>query len=367
VPLTEADTNTEFVVLDSLQDFATLESAWNRLAEPARSPFLTHEWLHSWWGAFGGEDTTAILLRAANGELAAGAGLFRPSSRVLGAAANVYSEDWDVVAVDEPARRALWRRIAAMPASRLSLPGIPEGSTSREIAPEELRAAGYRVAVERHQLCPYLTLPPSWEELLATLSRNERSQVRRKRKRLEREGSLVFKTTTDSGDLDQDLEQFFRVEASGWKGAAGTAILHDPAALRLYSDFARRAADRGWLRLHLLELDGGVIAADYSCVIGDTVFLIKTCFDERYARLSPGTVLRSDALRSAIDEGRSRYEFLGGPDRYKLQWGGDLRERLLLRAYRGVALPAFVYRHKLRPIAGRLKRGLEARSGRSRA
>lgn len=350
---TEASTDTRFVVYDSLDDFVPIESAWNQVALRARTPFVTHEWLRSWWRAFGGKDAMAVVLWGADDALRAGAGLLRQSGRVIRAAANDYSDDWDAVAVDDSARRLLWRRIAALPAAQLTLPGLPAGSPSAAIAPNALRAAGYRVAVARQQLSPYLALPENWEQLLAKLSRNQRSQVRRQRKRLEGAGRLVFRTAAGP-DLDGELDRFFRLEASGWKGAAGTAILNDPRALRLYTDFAHAAAGRGWLRLHLLELDGATIAADYSCVLGDAAFLLKTCFDERFGRLSPGTVLRSEALRAAIAEGLPRYEFLGGPDLYKVQWGGELRERLLVRAYRGSGLPAFVYRHKLRPAARRL-------------
>ncbi|MEO8092009.1 MAG: GNAT family N-acetyltransferase [bacterium] len=353
VLVTQADTDTTFLVCDRLEGFVALESAWNQLALRAGTPFVTHEWVRSWWRAFGERNAMAVVLRSADGGILSGASLLRRSGQLVQAAANDYTEAWDVVAVDDTARRLLWDRIATLSGPRLRLAGVPAASPTAAIAPEALRAAGYRVAVGRQQLSPYVALPETWEKLLATLSRNQRSQVRRKRKRVEREGSLVFRTTT-AADLDTDLDRFFELEASGWKGAAGTAILQDPRALRLYTDFARAAASKGWLRIHLLELGGVAIAGDYSCVLGDAAFLLKTGFDERYAHLSPGAVVRGEALRAAIEAGLARYEFGGGPDRYKLQWGGDLSERLLVRAYRGSALPAFVYRHKLRPFVRRL-------------
>jgi CelD/BcsL family acetyltransferase involved in cellulose biosynthesis len=88
------------------------------------------------------------------------------------------------------------------------------------------------------------------------------------------------------------------------------------------------------LRLRLLELDGQLLAGDLSCVFENTEFLVKTGYDERFSRLSPGLVLRAEALRAAIDEGLSRYDFLGGPDPYKVRWGAVLRPRLMLDAYR---------------------------------
>jgi CelD/BcsL family acetyltransferase involved in cellulose biosynthesis len=357
---TQTGGDTRFVIQGSLDEFEHLESGWNDLAMSAGTPFLTHEWLRSWWRAFGDGRVIALVLRDADGALHAGACVLRESRRVVRAAVNDYSEEWDVVADADSARARLWREIAALPAATLTLPGVPADNPSLGIARDALAASKYRVAVVQQQLSPYLPLPATWEELLAKLSRNHRAKIRRETKRLEDEGRLVLRTAT-LPDLDRDLDRFFQLEASGWKGAAGTAILNDPGALRLYTDFAHAAALRGWLRLYLLELDGVTVAADYSCVLGERAFLLKTCFDERYARLSPGAVLRAEAIRAGIAERLSVYEFLGGPDQYKLRWGGALRERLLVHAYRGRGLPAFLYRHKLRPLAGRL-RGLARRS-----
>ena len=353
--LTDASTDTRIRVYDSVEDFASLEPAWNELALGARNPFVTHQWLSAWSRAFGGEATIVTAVEDADGALRAGAGLLRRSRRDLSAAANVYSDDWDVVAVDDSARERLWRGIAALPAVRLTLPAVPATSPTVAIAASVLSECGYRVAVSSQQLSPFLELPGSMDELLATMRRKKRSQIRALRRRLEGEGQLVFRTTTGPG-LEADLERFLRLEASGWKGAAGTAILNDPAAQQLYTEFAHAAARAGWLRLHLLELDGVTIAGDYSCVLGDAEFLLKTCFDERYKHLSPGTALRTEVLRAAIEDRLGVYEFLGGPEPYKLQWGGDVRERVLLRAYRGSGLPEFVYRHRLRPLARRLLR-----------
>jgi CelD/BcsL family acetyltransferase involved in cellulose biosynthesis len=237
-----------------------------------------------------------------DGSLVAGASLRCESHRLVQAAANEYSDDWDVVARDDSTRRMLWRQIAALPCARLTFPGLPAASPSVDMAADALRSAGYMVAFSRHQLSPYLALPQTWEQLLAMLSQNQRSNVRRCKRRLEREGRAGFRTTTVPG-LDSDLDRFFRLEASSWKGAAGTAILKDPHAFRLYTDFAHAAAAKGWLRLHLLELDGVTIAGGYSCVLGDAAFLLKSCFDERYAHLAPGTILRAEAIWAAIGEG----------------------------------------------------------------
>ena len=350
-------------MVTSGEAFGSLRTEWNRIALPARNPFLTHEWHQAWWRAFGGDRVQALLLRDAGGRLLAGACVVSTPRRRIESAANYYTDDWDVVAADSSSRAAIWLEIGALQARSLRFDAVPDGAGALQ-AREALTDAGYRVSMVEQQQSAYLTLPGSWDELLAAQSGKHRGQIRRGRKRLDQEGELRLSTRSslDPG-LESDLERFFQLEASGWKGEAGTAILADPAAKELYAEFARLAARRGWLRLHLLELDGTLIAADYGCVVGNATFLLKTCFDERYSELAPGFVLRAEAIRAAIEEGLSVYEFLGGPDPHKLRWRGELRARMLLRAYRGTGLAAFYYRHKLRPLTASLFRSRSGNAG----
>jgi CelD/BcsL family acetyltransferase involved in cellulose biosynthesis len=203
-----------------------------------------------------------------------------------------------------------------------------------------------------------MELPGSFEELLAGRSRNLRSQVGRRRRNLEKEGELALREVRGGETLERDLEAFFALEAAGWKGetGTGTAIASDPALLALYGGFARDAAERGWLRLYLLELDGRPIAADYGCAYEGTGFLIKTAFDEELGRLAPGLVLRAAVLEASIEEGLGRYDFLGGPDSYKTRWTERLRERVTVRAWRGAgaAIP-HAWRSRVRPALKRAR------------
>jgi hypothetical protein len=65
---------------------------------------------------------------------------------------------------------------------------------------------------------------------------------------LEKRGELVFRTTTSTDGLERDYDRFLRLEASGWKGLAGTAIDQDPRADRLFRNFAAGAVREGWLQ-----------------------------------------------------------------------------------------------------------------------
>ena len=345
--------NARLALLSSPDEFAAVQTEWNRLALAEGTPFLTHEWLLGWWRAFGDGAAFCILLRQPGGALDAGAVLRRESARSVATPTNAYAEQWDVVAADSDARRSVWEEIGGLQAPKLALGGVRSGSPSVETATDTLGACGYRLATVEQQQSPFVDLPATWAELLATQSRSHRNEIKRRRKRLDAQGDVVLRTVTNPVE-PRDLDRFFELEASGWKGKNGTAILQDPAAHALYAGFAEAVAAAGWLRLRFLELDGVALAADLSCTLSGAEFLLKTCFDERLSRLAPGAALRAEALHAAIEEGSNRYEFLGGPEAYKLRWRGGVRPVLELRAYRGTRLPEYVYRHRLRPAVAHL-------------
>jgi CelD/BcsL family acetyltransferase involved in cellulose biosynthesis len=324
-------------------------AAWDRLALVAGSPFMTHAWLSCWWSAFGAGEPIWLVALDADDSLRAGALLYRRAGR-LAAAANVHSGDWDALARDEDSRAALWAAALDIGVNRIHLQGMPASPQGTRALRETLERRGYRVLSVAGPHSPWLALPGGWEDLLATLGSSLRRQVGRRRRMLEREGSVVFRTVAGGPTLDRDLGMFLALEAAGWKGRAGTAILSNASTERLYRDFARLAAARGWLRLHLLELEGTLIAASYDCAFAGRAYLLKTTYSETHARLSPGLVLLADVLRSSIGEGLCSYDFLGGPDAYKTRWTSELHPRQQIFAYRGIARPGLVYRKRLRPL-----------------
>jgi CelD/BcsL family acetyltransferase involved in cellulose biosynthesis len=339
-----------------IEPFAALRDEWNDLAPEEPTPFLTHEWLTAFCNAFRSDELVSPVIRGQDGRLRAAACLARTRVGGLAAPANDHSGDWDVVAADEDARAAIWEAIAGLGASRLALPGLREGSRSLEAARAAL-GPRHRLQTTPGARSPYLELPESYDALLAGMSRNARSQVGRRKRQLEKaEGAVELRTVTGGAGLDAALDALFRLEASGWKARAGTAILHEPGAERLYREFAHAAAARGWLRVYLLDVGGEPVAGDLGIALGGVGFLLKTGFDEARGRLSPGLVLRGEVLRASIEEGLRGYDFLGPDDEYKLRWTSTVRPRVTLRAFRGPAgLPAAAWHGRLRPALKRLR------------
>ncbi len=329
------------------EQLGELAGQWDELALLGGSMFMTREWLDSWSEAFGEGRARWMLLQDEDGAILAGTRVLLRGGRLV-STTNSHGPDWEILARDEGSREALAEAIAHGP-RRIALQGMLADADGARALEQAFASSGYLTARVPGPHSPWLALPATTEELDAGISGSLRSQVGRRTRGLQREGELSFRVADGSHELERDLETFFALEASGWKGEQGTAITSRPETDALYRRFAAAAASRGWLRLYFLELDGRAIAADFGCAFAGTGVFMKTGFDERYSRLSPGLVLRAEVLRSSIREGLSAYDFLGDPDTYKTRWTAEVRPRVSLWAYRRDALPEYMYRTRLRP------------------
>ena len=100
-----------------------------------------------------------------------------------------------------------------------------------------------------------------------------------------------------------------------------------------YSDIARWAADRGWLRMIFLRLDGRAIAAELCLEQGGRLFDLKGGYRLEYRKHGPGKIIALETIEWAHAQGLSEFDFVGSDDPYKLQWTDLVRERSVLRAF----------------------------------
>lgn len=130
----------------------------------------------------------------------------------------------------------------------------------------------------------------------AALSSGGRQDFRRKRKRLGQTGRLEMKVLEDASDVEQWTKQFLELEASGWKGTAGTALAQSPIERHYFEEIVRAGHARGQVQMLGLFLDGKPIALKCNFLAGDGAFVFKPAYDETYARFSPGALLELDNI-----------------------------------------------------------------------
>jgi CelD/BcsL family acetyltransferase involved in cellulose biosynthesis len=147
-----------------------------------------------------------------------------------------------------------------------------------------------------------------------TVSAHRRRELRRSVRRLADQGALLFAASHGGEAIDKEIEDFFALEASGWKGAAGTAAArHDE--LRAFMKAAVRALGaEGKVAVNRILLDGRAIAATITLRSVDGAWYWKTAYDETLARFAPG-VLLSAALTEDLAENAAiaRTDSCAGP------------------------------------------------------
>lgn len=310
----------DFHQLEPLHSLEEARADWERLSAASVNPFATWDWADAWWRRFGG-DGRLWLWRVVDdeGETAAILPLYRRRQGPLDLARFLGHGAADQLGpVCDPARR----HVAAAALGDLADQLPPGGLLLAErLAGDEGLATALGPTVRREP-SPRLVLGGrSWEEWLSSRSSNFRQQVRRRERRLRRGHRLTLRLADDPTRLDRDLTAMIDLHRARWRRGASTAFSGPREGL--HRDFARRALERGWLRLWLAEVDGAPIAAWYGFRYGDVDWYYQAGRDPSWDREAVGFVLLSHTIRTSFEEGALEYRFGLGDEPYKERFSSD--------------------------------------------
>jgi CelD/BcsL family acetyltransferase involved in cellulose biosynthesis len=168
-----------------------------------------------------------------------------------------------------------------------------------------------------------------WDYVEHALSAHRHRELRRTGRRLADLGALLFTATTEPAGVAAAFDDFLALEASGWKGNAGTAAAHHDDVQGFIETALYALATERKVAINRLLLDGRPIAATITLRSGDTAWYWKTAYDERLARYAPGMLLTAALTEElAEDSAITRTDSAAAPDNPILDhiW----RERLML-------------------------------------
>ena len=343
---------------------ASLVREWDALASrTAAPPYVQPGWIEAWWQAFGsGEPELRTYWHGSR--LAAVLPMMRQGG-LLRSAANYHTPGFGMVAEDAAAAEALAFGLFADLPAQVSLTSVDVTDAGMKACERAARMAGYRVLLQSYQRSPYIELKGGWEDYEPNLAKNMSRNLRRGRRRLEREGRLSVERCDSGTGLESLLEEAFNVEASGWKGAGHTAIQSNRRTREFYTDVAHWAAARGMLQLYFLRLDGQAIAMYYALMQDGVCHLLKGGYDPSYRRYSPGNLLMQAVIHDCCVTGMHRVELNGDADAYKFAWAATVHERKRLVAFAPtLAGRRAWFRHCcVRPVTARLRHVLGTNPG----
>jgi CelD/BcsL family acetyltransferase involved in cellulose biosynthesis len=194
----------------------------------------------------------------------------------------------------------------AIAASRLpnilALPFVPAGPVTAALE-RVLEARAAPLSVLDRSRRPLLASDLDGQTYLErALSASSRKKLRQHRRRLAVHGAVTRVVHREPPAVVAALEEFLALEAAGWKGRRGTAMLCEADA----ATFARAAinglAVEGGATVDALLLDGKPVSMQIILRSGRAAFTWKTAFDERVHDCSPGMLLFEEYTRSLLAE-----------------------------------------------------------------
>jgi CelD/BcsL family acetyltransferase involved in cellulose biosynthesis len=307
-----------------------LAPEWNALSGGASSAdfFLTWEWVSTWLDAFLDSRQLSCLVVRENSQLVGVLPLLSRPCGVLREKSSLCAAVNDETPVSGalcagatgPTVRVLLEYlVAARPRLRLTLPRVPVGTPFHDALCVHAPSLGVGLLAQETRHSLIVDVRGSWEEYLATRSKHARREWRRKQRRLEESGRVEIALATTPADVEHVLPDLQEIERRSWKEQSGGSLSADPDRQRFYCGLARRCAERGWLRLHVLYLSGRPAAHVFGVNYGGELLALKTSYDNALASLSPGVVLMLTALEGAFREGQSAVDLLGVPSRWKAE------------------------------------------------
>ena len=133
------------------------------------------------------------------------------------------------------------------------------------------------------------------------VSAHRQRELRRTGRRLADTGALLFVAASAPEAVAAAAEDFFAIEAAGWKGEAGTAAAHHDDVIGFIRMALPALAAEGKVAINRLLLDGRTIAAAITLFSGDAAWYWKTAYDEHFARFAPGMLLSAALTEELAD------------------------------------------------------------------
>jgi CelD/BcsL family acetyltransferase involved in cellulose biosynthesis len=318
-----------------------LRDEWRALfdAAAAPSPFLSWEWLHTWWRAFGSRRRLWVLeARDERGRLAGALALcsrpglgFRRWQLVGNGVTGADGLDVLARATDAPGVRAAVTTALAGAAGWdvLDLEDLPCGSPTVAAIRREMVARGVAVRAERGHVCPGFAVRGAWEEHLARIRRRE--TFGRRVRWLARQPGFRIDVATAPAEAPAAMDDFLRLHRLRWAEEGGSYGIPPGPVEQFHREVAPLLAERGWLRLYRLHLEGKAIAAVYGIEVARRFYFYQSGWDPAWSARSPGAVLVGRTVEDAYARGLTDYDFLRGTEAYKLDWAADRHETCSLR------------------------------------
>ena len=191
-------------------------------------------------------------------------------------------------------------------------------SDEQSLRPYSLAHSNVRYIMESPGYIANLENCHCLDDYLNTLSRNTRSQIKRTRKLLEKDGEIQLTEAHSTDQKNSFLKQMSEIHKQRWNDSTyGSGFSNNH-----FNDFHQRLInddpEQNVTKILELKLDNKILGFIYLLVQEDKwLFYLSALNYHPDKRVKVGLLFHSIVIQKAIDEGINNYDFLAGEARYK--------------------------------------------------
>ncbi len=334
--------------LETNDAFCALAADWHALslACPSASVFNSHTWLWNWWQVYGEQSELKLLAVYNLDDLVALLPLYIRKAPTLKLATTRELRLLGSGGDTSPDYLGLLYRPQFLEQSLLEIQKFLRGLSAWDTAvlsdlcdlPEVNQCLQASLSPHAEQLpCAsirYIDLPDSFDGYLASLSSNQRKQVRRRRRRFEELGNTRFFRWPNDRDIDEGFNALAELHRLRWNQKEEGGSFQTDSYCRFHLAVMHALQQRDELRLYALMHEDTMVAMEYSYRWKNGVYSFQCGFHPDYSEHRPGQLLLNYSIEDAIAEGLKQYDMLKGDYDYKASAAKELRNTVTLRAYR---------------------------------
>ncbi|GEM_PF-2656182 len=157
----------------------------------------------------------------------------------------------------------------------------------------------------------YLPLDGDWKSYLANKTAKFRKTMRYTDNYLSRQGKISWTMVKKGKEVDEALQVFFDIDRQSWKADGGEVLDEEPTLMSYYQQLMREFVKIEGCGIFLLLLDKKPIAGVICLLMRNTLYALKTSFNDNYTQFSPGTVLFHHLIEESYKAGYDAIDFLG--------------------------------------------------------
>jgi CelD/BcsL family acetyltransferase involved in cellulose biosynthesis len=170
--------------------------------------------------------------------------------------------------------------------------------------------------------------------------KNLRANLKKQRNRLAAAGIATrLEVWSEAEQMAQAVVDYGRLESTGWKGRAGTAVNADNDQGCFYRTMLEAFCARGRGSAYRYYFGEELVAMDLCIEEADCLVVLKTAYDESVSgQYSPALLMREEACRRLFEGHIRRIEFYGKVMEWHTRWTDEIRTMYHLNHYRWAVL-----------------------------